>query len=107
MAVFTPPGFWDYIMDLDGDGVNDIEQGLALRKSQLGMAKSAAAPRRRSRRAFTAAQIASVAPKKRKVSAYQKRFGVELKRLIKAHPRTPRTRLMKRAHTATKKAMKK
>lgn len=59
------------------------------------------------RRGFTAAQIASVAPKKRKVSAYQKRFGIEMKRLIKAHPRTPRTRLMKRAHTATKRAMKK
>lgn len=69
--------------------------------------RSSATSRTRSRRGFTAAQIASVAPKKRKVSAYQKRFGVELKRLIKAHPRTPRTRLMKRAHTATKKAMKK
>ena len=107
MAVFTPIGFWDFIMDLDGDGVNDVEQGLALRKKQLGVSKSAAAPSRRSGRSFTAAQIRSVAPKKRKVSAYQKRFGIEMKRLIKAHPRTPRTKLMKRAHTATKKAMKK
>jgi len=41
---------------------------------------------------------------KRKVSAYQREFGRQLKRLKKKHPRTPVTRLMKRAHTATKKA---
>jgi len=41
---------------------------------------------------------------KRKVSAYQREFGRQLKKLKKAHPRTPVTRLMKRAHTATKKA---
>ena len=108
MAIFTPPGFWDFIMDLDGDGVNDVEQGLALRKNQLNGKSTAARKPRSSSRAFTSGQIASVSPKKkRKVSAYQKRFGIEMKRLIKAHPRTPRTRLMKRAHTATKRAMKK
>ena len=42
--------------------------------------------------------------KKRKVSAYQKEFGRQLKRLKRAHPRTPVTRLMKRAHAATRKA---
>ena len=42
--------------------------------------------------------------KKRKVSAYQKEFGRQLKKLKKKHPRTPVTRLMKRAHAATKKA---
>lgn len=41
---------------------------------------------------------------KRKVSPYQKEFGRQLKKLKKKHPRTPVTRLMKRAHTATKKA---
>ena len=44
--------------------------------------------------------------KKRKVSKYQKQFGKEMKKLKAKHPRTPVTRLMKRAHTATKKAMK-
>jgi len=108
MAIFTPPGFWDFIMDLDNDGVNDIEQGLALRKSQLNGKGLVATKSRSTRRAFTSAQLAKLAPKKkRKVSAYQKRFGIEMKRLIKAHPRTARTRLMKRAHTATKKAMRK
>lgn len=42
--------------------------------------------------------------KKRKVSAYQKEFGRQLKLLKKKHPRTPVTRLMKRAHAATKRA---
>jgi len=44
---------------------------------------------------------------KRKVSAYSKQFGIELKKLKKKHPRTSVTKLMKRAHTATKKKMPK
>jgi len=44
--------------------------------------------------------------KKRKVSGYQKEFGIQLKKLKKKHPRTPVTRLMKRAHAATRKARK-
>ena len=47
-----------------------------------------------------------VPPKKRKVSKYQKEFGVQLKKLKKKHPRTAITRLMKRAHAATRKALK-
>jgi len=45
--------------------------------------------------------------KKRKVSKYQKEFGKQLKLLKKKHPRIPVTRLMKRAHAATRKALKK
>lgn len=41
---------------------------------------------------------------KRKVSAYQREFGRQLKKLKKKHPRTPVTKLMKRAHAATKRA---
>ena len=44
--------------------------------------------------------------KKRKVSKYQKEFGKQLKKLKAKHPRTKITKLMKRAHTATRKAMK-
>lgn len=44
--------------------------------------------------------------KKRKVSKYQKEFGKQLKLLKKKHPRIPITRLMKRAHAATRKALK-
>jgi len=44
--------------------------------------------------------------KKRKVSKYQKEFGKQLKMLKKKFPRTPVTKLMKRAHAATRKALK-
>jgi len=44
---------------------------------------------------------------KRKVSAYQKEFGRQLKKLKKKHTRTPVSKLMKRAHSATKKARRK
>lgn len=44
--------------------------------------------------------------KRRKVSAYQKAFGVELKKLKKKHPRTNISVLMKKAHRATKKKRK-
>ena len=41
---------------------------------------------------------------KRKVSAYQREFGRQLKKLKRKHPRTPVTKLMKRAHAATNRA---
>jgi len=44
--------------------------------------------------------------KKRKVSKYQKELGRQLKMLKKKHPRTRVTSLMKRAHRATRKALK-
>lgn len=44
--------------------------------------------------------------KPRKTSKYQKELGKQLKKLKKKHPRTAVTRLMKRAHRATKKALK-
>lgn len=47
----------------------------------------------------------SAPKKKKKKSRYNKEFGVQMKKLIKKHPRTPRTQLMSRAHTATRKAL--
>lgn len=44
--------------------------------------------------------------KKRKVSRYQKEFGRQLKKLKAKHPRTKIQNLMKRAHAATRKALK-
>lgn len=44
--------------------------------------------------------------RKRRVSKYQREFGRQLKALKRKHPRTPVTKLMKRAHSATKKAMR-
>ena len=49
----------------------------------------------------------AVAPKvKRQVSKYQKDFGKYLKRLKKQHPRTPISKLMKKAHRLTKAGLK-
>ena len=49
---------------------------------------------------------AAPAKKKRKTSKYGKELGRQLKKLKQKHPRTPVIRLMKRAHRATKKALK-
>jgi len=52
--------------------------------------------------------IEAAAPKKKrkKVSKYSREFGIQLKKLIKKHPRTKVTKLMSQAHRNTKKAMK-
>ena len=45
-------------------------------------------------------------PKKRKRSKYNRELSRQLKLLKAKHPRTAITKLMKRAHRATKKALK-
>jgi len=55
--------------------------------------------------------VESIAPRttkkvKKKVSKYSRQLGIELKRLKRKHPRTRISSLMKRAHRATKKAIK-
>ena len=65
--------------------------------------KPASRARGRSSRSRTRTLRLPAKPK-RKVSAYQREFGRQLKKLKKAHPRTPVTRLMKRAHAATRRA---
>ena len=52
------------------------------------------------------AEMPEPKPKKRKKSKYQRELGRQLKMLKQKHPRTAVTRLMKRAHRATKKALK-
>jgi len=42
----------------------------------------------------------------RKVSAYQKRFGINLKKLKRKHPRTDISVLMKKSHRITRREMK-
>jgi hypothetical protein len=54
-----------------------------------------------------AIEAAAPAKKKRKkVSKYSREFGIQLKKLIKKHPRTKVTQLMSQAHRNTRKAMK-
>lgn len=54
---------------------------------------------------FSRQNLVTSPKKKRKVSAYSKRFGIELKKLKKLHPRTKISALMKRAHRRTRSAM--
>ena len=72
---------------------------------------SARRPRQFSSRArsqqFSRLNLVPAPKKKRKVSAYSKRFGIELKKLKKLHPRTKVQNLMKKAHRRTRAAMKK
>ena len=44
--------------------------------------------------------------KKKKVSRYSREFGIQLKKLIKKHPRSKVTQLMSKAHRATRKSLK-
>ena len=50
-------------------------------------------------------QARSAPKKKRKVSRYQREFGIQMKKLKKAHPRTKVTQLMSRGHIAARKAL--
>ena len=52
------------------------------------------------------ADVPEPKPKRRKKSKYSKELGKQLKMLKKKHPRTAITKLMKRAHRATRKVMK-
>lgn len=55
---------------------------------------------------FARSELLREKPKKRKVSKYQKELGRQLKMLKKKHPRTPINKLMRKAHAATRKALK-
>jgi len=61
---------------------------------------------RESEGASLALRESTTKPKRRKRSKYQKELGRQLKMLKKKHPRTKITALMKRAHRATRKALK-
>ena len=72
--------------------------------AHAAVARATSRGRSLSQRRLIQSAPGSRAKPKRRVSPYQREFGRQLKKLKKAHPRTPVTRLMKRAHTATKKA---
>ena len=54
----------------------------------------------------SSADLPEPKPKRRKRSKYNRELSKQLKMLKQKHPRTAITRLMKRAHRATKKALK-
>jgi len=76
------------------------EQKLAKAIADLISAANSSAPPRK------VGGKASPAKKKRGPNAYNKEFSKQMKKLKKKHPRTPVTKLMKKAHSATKKARK-
>ena len=51
-------------------------------------------------------EVVALPKKKKKVSKYSREFGIQLKKLIKKHPRTKVTQLMSKAHRNTRKALK-
>ena len=94
MAVYVPPGFFDFIMGLNDEEADKI---MSARDIMNGNSK---APNEKVTRRIPK-------PKRtRKVSKYQRAFGKHLKQLKKNHPRTSISILMKRAHRLTRKEMK-
>ena len=55
---------------------------------------------------FASSDMPESKPKKRKRSKYNRELSKQLKTLKKKHPRTKITNLMKKAHRATRKALK-
>tara|TARA_Y100000401_G_C8239569_1_gene182323 strand:+ start:67 stop:399 length:333 start_codon:yes stop_codon:yes gene_type:complete len=103
--VAVPPGFYEFLDYLLQDA---LREDTAIGMSRIGdvarFGRDAATVGRRGLQ--IAEPIFEERKKKRRVSKYQREFGKQLKALKRKHPRTPVTRLMKRAHSKTKKAMK-
>lgn len=105
-----PPGFglvMGWLMD-NGHMIHPADAIEALERAKDGQPRRRAGAPRRHSSSTTKGMVRKTARRaykpKRKVSAYQREFGRQLKKLKKKHPRTPVTRLMKRAHAATKRA---
>ena len=103
------PEFWQMI----GDALMDLEDALYDLQDVIPPSMGGRTPRtqrempsRRSRRPGTI-PLPTQTKAKRRVSSYQRQFGINLKKLKKKHPRTPLSKLMKKAHTMTKREMKK
>ena len=104
-TVATPPMFYEFLKYM----LEDLEnQSTAMGSSPAGdvvrFGRDAVAVGRRGLQILE--PVLEQTRKKRKVSKYQKEFGKQLKKLKRKHPRTPVTKLMKRAHNATKKHMR-
>ena len=99
MAVFVPPGFYDFIMSLNDE---EMDNFVNARSAMNGQANASS---RRVRVGLPRAPRSKI-KQTRKVSAYQKRFGINLKKLKKAHPRTNISVLMKKAHKMTRRDMR-
>jgi len=100
MAVYVPPGFYDFIMSLNDEEMETFVQARSVISGSrpstgFPVPKLATKKMRSTRKKAT-----------RKVSAYQKKFGKNLKALKAKHPRTDIGILMKKAHRQTRREMK-
>jgi len=104
-TIVVPPGFYEFLDYMVQDA---LREDTAVGASRVGdvarFGRDAATVGRRGLQIVE--PILQERKKKKKVSKYQREFGKQLKKLKRKHPRTPVTRLMKRAHSATKRSMR-
>lgn len=85
----------------------DTWQNALLEAFKAGVMAAALAESAKAGKAVVRTPIKAIADKrKRKKSAYNKQYSIEFKRLKKAHPRMKFGALSKKAHKATRKAMR-
>jgi len=101
LTIVIPPGFFQFIMGLNDQEAEEVQEIVGATRTIMR-----ASPTRPGLMRMDPVLQPSTGKKKRKVSKYQREFGRQLKLLKAKHPRTPVTKLMKKAHTATKKKMR-
>ena len=102
MTIVIPPGFFNFIMSLNETEAEEFKEIVS---ATTTIAKHS--PRSSSGLMRQDPILERPATKKRrKRSKYQMEFGKSMKALKRKHPRTPANKLMKRAHTMTKKKMR-
>lgn len=101
MTIVIPPGFFQFIMGLNDEETKEVAEIMEATRTIMRAQPTSPGLMR-----MDPILQPSNTKKKRRVSKYQREFGKQLKALKRKHPRTPVTKLMKRAHSATKKAMK-
>lgn len=106
-TIVVPPGFYEFLQYMMEDA---LREDTAIGRSRVGdvarFGRDAATVGRRGLQILEPVFEETRRRKKRRVSKYQREFGKQLKGLKRKHPRTPVTKLMKRAHSATKKQMR-
>ena len=86
---------------------DDTWQNALLEAFKAGVMAAALGEAAKAGKAVVRGPITAVKDKrKRKQSAYNKQYGIEYKRLKKKHPRMKFGSLSKKAHAATKRAMR-
>jgi len=105
VTIVIPPGFFQFIMGLNDQEAEEFTDIVNATRVLTGAVLRGGSTSPGLMRMDPILQPSSP-KKKRRVSKYQREFGRQLKALKRKHPRTPVTKLMKRAHAATRKAMK-